>query len=337
MKGIFPTYVLPSERTMRRLVSILILLVMSDIGIGDDYAPLDTAEVQIDHMDLSIRDEKRSREIPIRVYLPSEKKPAPVVLFSHGLGGNREGSAYLGKHWAKRGYICVFLQHIGSDDSVWKELPIGQRMAALKQAAGIKEFLWRVQDVPAVLNQLEIWNNDASQVLAGRFDLKRVGMSGHSFGAVTTQSVSGQVAPLGKGFTDDRIKAAVIMSPSGPANGNTKQAFGSVKIPWLLLTGTKDTNPVNGADPKTRLIVFPDLPPGSKYQLVLQNAEHSAFGERALPGERERRNPNHHRAILAISTAFWDAHLCNDESARQWLNSDNVRNVIDKEDQWDKK
>ncbi len=43
-----------------------------------------------------------------------------------------------------------------------------------------------------------------------------------------------RVAPLGKGFTDDRIKAAVIMSPSGSTNGNTKQAFGSVKIPWML-------------------------------------------------------------------------------------------------------
>lgn len=35
--------------------------------------------------------------------------------------------------------------------------------------------------------------------------------------------------------------------------------FGGVKIPWMLLTGTKDSNPINGADAKTRLVVFPDL------------------------------------------------------------------------------
>ncbi len=33
------------------------------------------------------------------------------------------------------------------------------------------------------------------------------------------------------------------------------------------------------------------------------------FGERALPGDSEQRNPNHHRAILALSTAFLDTYL----------------------------
>ncbi|MEI7701308.1 MAG: dienelactone hydrolase [Planctomycetia bacterium] len=322
---------------MSRVFTFLLLILVSASGLRADYDPLLTGKVETEQTDLTIKDTKPSREIPIRVYLPSDKSAAPVVLFSHGLGGNREGSAFLGKHWAARGYVAVFLQHPGSDDSVWKDLPIAQRMAALKQAAGLKEFLLRVQDVSAVLDKLEVWNKDTGHAFAGRFDLNRVGMSGHSFGAVTTQAVSGQVAPLGKGFTDSRIKAAVIMSPSGPANGDTKQSFGSVKIPWMLLTGTKDSNPINGADAKTRLVVFPDLPPGSKYQLVLDKAEHSAFGDRALPGETERRNPNHHRAILAVTTAFWDAYLRDDEQARLWLDGDAVKSVLEKDDQWKKK
>jgi predicted dienelactone hydrolase len=76
-------------------------------------------------LDLTLHDAKRDRNIPIRVYLPSEKSPAPVVLFSHGLGGSREGNAYLGTHWAARGYAAVFLQHPGSDTSVWKDKPWG--------------------------------------------------------------------------------------------------------------------------------------------------------------------------------------------------------------------
>lgn len=322
---------------MSRAFTFLLLILVSASGLRADYDPLLTGKVETEQTDLTIKDTKRSREIPIRVYLPADKAAAPVVLFSHGLGGNREGSAFLGKHWAARGSVAVFLQHPGSDDIVWKDLPVAQRMAALKQAAGLKEFLLRVQDVSAVLDQIEVWNKDTAHALAGRFDLNRVGMSGHSFGAVTTQAVSGQVAPLGKGFTDSRIKAAVIMSPSGPANGNTKQAFGSVKIPWMLLTGTKDSNPINGADAKTRLVVFPDLSPGSKYQLVLDKAEHSAFGDRALPGETERRNPNHHRAILAVTTAFWDAYLRDDEQARLWLDGDAVKSVLEKDDQWQTK
>lgn len=41
-------------------------------------------------------------------------------MFSHGLGGSRSGSAFLGEHWAARSYVAVSLQHPGSDDSVWK-------------------------------------------------------------------------------------------------------------------------------------------------------------------------------------------------------------------------
>jgi predicted dienelactone hydrolase len=322
---------------MNRVFSIALFFLLSASVVRADYDPLITSKASTEQKDLMINDAKRSREIPIRIYLPADKTAAPVVLFSHGLGGSREGSAFLGKHWASRGYVAVFLQHPGSDDSVWKDVPIAERMAALKRAAGLKEFLLRVQDVPAVLNQMEAWNKDSAHAISGRFDMNHIGMSGHSFGAVTTQAVSGQVAPLGKGFTDDRIKAAVIMSPSGPANGNTKQAFGSVKIPWMLLTGTKDSNPINGADAKTRLVVFPDLLPGSKYQLVLDKAEHSAFTERALPGETERRNPNHHLAMLAVTTAFWDAYLRNNEAARLWLNSDAVKSVLEKDDLWQKK
>ena len=302
-----------------------------------DYDPFVSESGSTTQADFMIDDAKRSREIPIRVYLPADKSPSPVVLFSHGLGGNREGSAFLGKHWASRGYVAVFLQHPGSDDGVWKNVPPAERMTAMKNAAGIKEFLLRVQDVPAVLDQLEIWNQNKVHEFAGRFDLEHIGMSGHSFGAVTTQAVSGQVPPLGKGFTDNRIKAAVIMSPSGPARGNHKQAFGSVKVPWMLLTGTKDGNPINGADAKTRLVVFPELPSGSKYQLVLDKAEHSAFTERSLPTETGRRNPNHHRAILGLTTAFWDAYLRDDKEARLWLDSDAVRSVLEKEDVWQTK
>lgn len=322
---------------MSRSLMVMLLIVLSVTVSRADYDPLLTAKVPVEQVDLTINDPKRAREIPIRVYLPAEKLAAAVVLFSHGLGGNREGSSFLGQHWAQRGFAAVFLQHPGSDDGVWKDLPVAKRMEALKKAAGMKDFLLRVQDVPVVLDQLEFWNRETTHAFAERFDLKNIGMSGHSFGAVTTQAVSGQTYPLSKGFTDERIQAAVIMSPSGPANGNTKQAFGSVKIPWMLLTGTKDTNPISGADATSRLIVFPDLSPNSKYQLVLENAQHSAFTERALPADTERRNPNHHRAMLAVTTAFWDAYLREDKDARQWLDSDAVRSVLDKDDQWQKK
>lgn len=323
--------------------TLFLLLALTGAAAADGrqaYDPLTLAAPgSADPIDLSVQDSSRRREIPVRVYLPPAGFPAPVVLFSHGLGGSREGSAFLGRHWAGRGYVAVFLQHPGSDTSVWQDVPPGQRMAAMKKAAGIENFLLRVKDVPAVLDQMARWNAADGHPLAGRADLTAIGMSGHSFGAVTTQAVSGQAFPAVDGsFTDARIRAAVVMSPSSPRRGSDPgQAFGGVRIPWMLMTGTRDVFVIGDADLESRLAVYPALPPGGKYELVLDGAEHSVFTDRALPGETGKRNPNHHRAILALSTAFWDARLRGDPAARAWLDGAGPASVLEKQDRWQRK
>lgn len=307
------------------------------------YDPLKLPEAALPApMDLMVKDAKRDRALPIRVYLPAATKAAPVVLFSHGLGGSCQNNPYLGKHWSARGYVVVFVQHPGSDESVWRGQRPAQIPMAMKQAANLENFMLRVADIPAVLDQLTRWNADEAHALRGRFDLTRVGMSGHSFGAVTTQAVSGQSLPVGgPRFTDPRIKAAVAMSPSIPAMGNAAQAFSSVKIPWLLMTGTKDVVRLGGVslggDSESRLGVYPALPPGDKYELVLKDGEHGAFGDRALPCEGRQQNPNHHRVILALSTAFWDAFVKGDAEAKAWLNGEGPRTVMEKDDKWQRK
>jgi predicted dienelactone hydrolase len=163
-------------------------------------------------------------------------------------------------------------------------------------------------------------------------------MSGHSFGALTAQAVSGQKTSTGRAtFSDSRIAAALMMSPNSPSRGTPEQAFGDVAIPWMLMTGTEDVAPIGHADVASRLAVFPALPAGGKYEVVLYGAEHSAFTDRALPGDRHPRNPNHHRAILALSTAFWDAYLRKDVAARQWLDGEGPKSVLESRDLWQKK
>jgi predicted dienelactone hydrolase len=320
-------------KTVFSLGAILLLIAAGDLhGAGYDPLAVDPnfhAEVR----DLSVHDAARNRDIPVRIYSPSKNASAPVVLFSHGLGGSRGGGKYLGEQWAARGYVAVFVQHPGSDDAVWKNAAPEERMAAMREAASLENFLLRVRDIPAVLDQLEVWNK--SGPLAGRMDLTTVGMSGHSFGAVTTEAVSGETLPLsGTKLTDARIHAAVIMSPSPPKSESAERAFAAVKIPWLLMTGTKDIAPIGAADLNSRLAVFPALHGASKYEVVLNNAEHSAFTDRALPGDHEARNPNHHRVILALSTAFWDAYLQNNKDALAWLNGTGPRSVMESADDW---
>lgn len=107
-----------------------------------------------------------------------------------------------------------------------------------------------------------------------------------------------------------------------------------MRLPWMLMTGTKDTAPIGNATVESRLAVYPALPDGGKYELVLNNAEHSVFTDRPLPGDKEPRNPKHQRVILALSTAFWDAYLRNDPAAKVWLDGDGPRTLLEKEDSW---
>jgi predicted dienelactone hydrolase len=282
---------------------------------------------------LTVHDAARNRDIPVRIYLPPNDKPAPVVLFSHGLGGSREGSKFLGRQWAARGYLAVFVQHPGSDELVWKNAPPAERMDALRKAASLENFFLRVGDIRAVLDQLQAWNKSGS--LANRMDLTRIGMSGHSFGAVTTQAVGGEMFLMsGTELTDPRIRAAVIMSPSTPKSETAERAFGDVKIPWLLMTGTKDVSPLGETDANARLTVYPALHGVPKYQVVLNDADHSVFADRALHGDRGARNLNHHRVIRAVSTAFWDAYLQENKDALAWLNGTGPRSVLEPADGW---
>lgn len=86
------------------------------------------------------------------------------------------------------------------------------------------------------------------------------------------------------------------------------------------------------ADVASRLAVYKPLPAGGKYELVLDGEEHSAFTDRPLPGDVRPRNPNHHRAVLAVSTAFWDAFLRKDAAARSWLDGDGAWSALDEGD-----
>ena len=267
-------------------------------------------------------DEKRERTVPLKVYLAEAKQPLPVVLFSHGLGGSRENNAYLGKHWAAGGYVAVFMQHAGSDNQVWKSAKLGERFAAIKAAASVQSSRDRFADVPFVIDQLEIWNKEAEHPLSGKLDLEHIGMSGHSYGAVTTLAVAGRKFPLKQSFPEARIDAFLALSPQPGKGLAAADAFGHIDKPILSMTGTEDRSPIDPTvKPATRREVYAALPKGDKYQLVMDGAEHFAFGD-SQGFRARRRNPKHHPAIQQISLRFWNAYLKDDKQSKQWLQSD---------------
>ena len=315
--------------------TLTLLISFDALADAVDYDPSKTTGTVVVKDDQFTYD---SREVPLRLYLPESTAATPVLLLSHGLGGSREVGTYLGKHWAGRGYVVVAMQHAGSDTEIIRNVPRLKIMQALKEAASGANALARYKDVKATLDYLEK-QNERSGKYTGRFDMTKVGMSGHSFGAVTTQAVSGQnYKRLGQLHTDKRIDAALALSPSIPSYGHDEDTFAKVSIPWMLMTGTKDDSPLGrNMDAATRRKVFPGLPSsGHFYELVLHEAEHSAFGDHR--GIRvSNRNPNHHKVVQSLSTAFWDAYLRSDEDAKNWLNNAGAKRILEPNDQWQRK
>lgn len=267
-------------------------------------------------------DAKRDRAVPVKIYYPKDiAAPCPVIVFSHGLGGSREGYEYLGNYWASRGYVSVHLQHLGSDSAVWQ----GGDLQALKQAANAKNALDRARDVSFALDQLEILNKTADFPLQGKLDLQRIGMAGHSFGANTALLVSGMNLgfPGAPSLTEPRIKAAVILSAPSPMSKNYDVIYGSIRLPMLHMTGTKDTSPIDrpGSTAADRRLPFDHIHGSDAYLLTFKDGDHMVFsGQRR--GASVATDDRYHALIQQSSTAFWDTYLQGDAKGKQWLKSD---------------
>lgn len=266
------------------------------------------------------RDAKRDRVVPVKIYYPTGPGPYPVIVFSHGLGGSREGYEYLGTYWAAHGFVAVHLQHIGSDDSLWKN---GGGMEGMRGGLSLQSVQDRPRDVSFALDQLQKLNQDAAWPPHGKLDLTRIGMAGHSFGANTTLLVSGAKAPLGASLADSRVKCAIAMSSPPPYNRNYATLYAGIKIPVFHMTGTKDTTQFEppGSTPLDRRIPY-DNSTDPAYLLTFAGGDHMLFSGRAPASRIVASDARNHLLIQEATTAFWDAYLKSDAAALAWLQND---------------
>lgn len=292
-------------------------------------------------------DTTRKREVPVKLRWPNasiHSGQRPVVLFSHGLGGTREGGAVWGEAWAAAGFVVLHLQHAGSDLAAVRSVASTfTDKSALRSAGSAPQLLARLRDVAFALD--EIGRRHASN--QGRWGAVRpaqVGMSGHSFGAHTTLGMAGQRYPGmqrtdGNYIDEPRLASFIALSPTLPASpdgGQARRAFERLTRPLLSVTGTLDGDVAGtGATPERRAAVFaalpssntPATPVGSKAHLVLQEADHMTFaGQTGRAVEIVPREPvtrdlqgAHHALVAAITTDWWRATLLDDAAARSRL------------------
>lgn len=271
-----------------------------------------------------------NRDIPVRIRMPEGTAKAPVILFSHGLGGSVDSGRAWAEAWADAGMIVINIQHDGSDRAAIA--------TGLRNAMTPEQFIARAIDVHFVIDEIVRHPHEGACDLS-RADLSHIGMSGHSFGAITTQAIAGQHFALRDDdpLADRRVIAAIAFSPSPPKQGSDEAAFGQIRIPFLSVTGTADTvflTPQIKAEDRQR--PFHAMAPGGKYLLVLDGANHMAFngrGDRAFASAAL--TPHIEQAVIDTTTAFWRWTLMGDQAAKAKIDQGDL--PLDAKDDFERK
>lgn len=212
----------------------------------------------------------------------------PVILMSHGAGGNAGQFGWIASELAASGYVVVLPNHPGSTSG----------NASAPEALRIWE---RPQDISAVLDTL---TSDPTRYPF--MDLSRIGVLGFSAGGYTALAISGaRVDPIrlgsfcdegGRGMSDcdffaragvdlhaadlslaaqdlrdPRIGFAVVIDP-GIVETLTEQSLAAIDIPMLVINlGDEDRVP---APVHARAVA--DTVPGATYRIV-PDATHFSF------------------------------------------------------------
>ena len=220
---------------------------------------------------------------------PAAGGPHPVVVYSHGSGGEGQLGYAFGEHLASHGYVVLAPDHVGNTASDF----INGSLAPFVRVA-----LDRPLDVSATLD-------GAPDLVAGlSLDASQALVVGHSFGGYTTLAVGGaaldvdgQVAACAavgegeddgscalladpsveaafrEGFRDDRVLALV---PQAPALVSIQpDSLAELGIPTLLQSGRQDaTTPhETQAVPTWEGLAHPDdvwvdFPEGAHYTFI---------------------------------------------------------------------
>lgn len=278
------------------------------------------------------------RRVPIKVHVPVGHGPAPIVLVSHGAGGDWDTHLGQARHLASHGYAVLCLEHVGSNRAmVAGRFQLMKIVEAMTRDAD--EVLGRPRDAGFAIDRAEEWNR-THDTLRGRLDLGRVGIMGHSFGAFTTLAVCGmrpaldwivpRVEPgrgLGPDLRDERVRCGVALSPQGVGEPFfIRESFGSLAVPLLGISGTLDRQQ-GGLPAENRREAFALWPDGPHRLVWLTNARHVDFTDST--GIRRLELPSPTRAdvqpvVRAATLLFFDVVLRGSGDAAATITADGL-------------
>jgi predicted dienelactone hydrolase len=308
---------------MKSLIALSAFLLMSD-GV---------AFAAVKSVDVTLHDPGRNKELECRVHFPETGGNLPLIVFSHGFGGDKTSFAAVSQYLAGQGYAIVHPSHAdglnrgGLRRGAAAGAPVAEQSSGRRfprpsaGGGGLVGMLddpvkieGRVNDVVFLLDSVEQLVGKLP-ALRGRIDTTRIGVGGHSYGACTAMLVGGVTTDLAGqragAFADRRVRCIMPVSPQGTGQmGLTDSSWAGLKVPMLTVTGSRDQGAA-GQSPEWRKEPFQFSPPGDKYLLFIEGANHLSFG-----GGLGTRGSAVTEVVKAVALAFWNAYLKDDARAK---------------------
>lgn len=266
-----------------------------------------------------LHDAQRNRDVTISIQYPIKGGPYPLIIFSHGYGSSEQGYEQLVSYWTRNGYAVIRPRHADAGKTVdaaraifgepanqereRRRRPTKEEMekaAAAREEAerraraaeweSQREPQWtdRVRDVTLIIDGLDGLEQRFPE-LKGKFDHAKIGVAGHSLGALTAMLAGGATTsgnpPLTLG--DPRVKAIIAMSPPGvtASLGLNTQSFAGIRIPAMFMSGSEDRGAAPNEDAQWRKTAFTNAAAGDKYFVLLAGARHMTFAGTYIPAE----------------------------------------------------
>lgn len=287
-------------------------------------------------------------DLAVYAQLPigADLEPLPVVVLSHGLGGDHHGYGPLGAHLASHGYAVLHPQYLDSRGCLVASgqidpVPAGGPQADEAVAAVIKPMLFdpqhwwsRVRRAHVLLDSLA-----AQRHLPLKLDPSGVAVIGHSYGAYTTQLLIGTrlsgVDSRFDGCAHAAVGCGVLISPQGSGDrGLTPRSWAAVTVPMMVITSQRDFGP-HGESVAWRREPFDRAGSSLKHLVVIGDSDHH-MGGIAATGTT---SPLDHRgldrapapAVVAAFAAAFVQAARGDLAAAAWLAADPLSNFVQNE------